>query len=85
MKYSYNSFNSIILPLISHCGFKGWKILSQMGVLWDIIELTLVFEFLSVLLISFSSEQAYMNFSNPVPPISANTPLISLPSVTVAL
>lgn len=56
-----------------------------MGVLWDIIELTLVFEFLSVLLISFSSEQAYMNFSNPVPPISANTPLISLPSVTVAL
>lgn len=50
-----------------------------MGVPWDNIESTLVFKFLAILLISFNSGQEYMNFSNPVPPISANKPLIAYP------
>lgn len=45
--------------------------------------LTLAFKFLLVILIS--SERAHTNFSNPIPPISANTPLISSSFVMLPL
>lgn len=52
---------------------------------WAIIELTLLYNFFSVLSISFNFEQRYMNFLIPVLPISANTPLIILSLVMLAL
>lgn len=52
---------------------------------WAITELTLLYKFSSVLLISSSFEQGYMNFLKPLPPISANTPLIILSLVMLVL